>query len=656
MNTTATASIKPLTNSPDIQSILGDAWQPCQLIKLPKPSATMPCDGWTIGIVLREGGMTKMYLHHPAHDGWLLEYAEVQPVAKRAKFNAGIAAVQQLIRHLPPADSKYLELPAAPVSIFDLPPSTLEGYLRLPPDKRPKYHQRIKIELPRTDGDTQRRNAIDPAVVAKYTSLILYGTVLPRIKVVWDGQFLWIYDGFHTRFAHINAEATELDCDVIYGTLEEAQDLSLIVNSDHGQPLSNADKFAKVQWALGQERHQKKSNEAIAKICAVSAPFVASVKSRLNFEDDGERIVTRADGSTYTQQTANIGRRGFNEIREKYDGWGDFGHSFNSDRPFELRQRGRLIHQFKNLNEAWEKFEWLTNQIRPLAELPPGGQSCLLCKHREPIDDGTQWRCWAKNLTLAIDRDWAKENNGDCRLMVLPEQPRIYPPEFDGPNGVEETFDLTGVAPSPRPLLSPKPGSTIAEEVIEISNPNPDRTAVLRSSGKGSDDRDNDEQYTPDNLWKPMLRVFGVAEFDLDPASYLGDPIPAKKRYTKADNALLQSWESETLWFNFPFSMHSAMEAKLSDERKAGRVKQAGGLIKCDCRPVWFQNFVSQADACCLVAGSWKFGRPEVLEENANSSFFGVVIVYYGEDVAAFYREYNAYGEVMIPVKKMIEA
>jgi hypothetical protein len=656
MNMTATVEPQTAIESPqpDIRAILGDAWQPCPLMELPKPSATMPCEGWTIGIVMRPDGMSKLYLYHPDHDGWLLEFAQLVPVSKKTKFDQGIAAVEQLIKQLPPRDYKRLESPPVPTLsalIEHLPPKTLEGYLKLPLADRPRYRQMIRIELPRTDGDTQRRVNIDPTVVANYTSLVVCGTKLPAIKMVWDGKFYWIYDGLHTRFAHINAGSTELDCEIIYGTLEDAQELSLGVNSDHGRQLTNADKFSKVEWALGKERYQKMSNNALADICGVSAPFVATVKNRIGLEDDGERVVNKTDGTTYTLQTGKIGRRDLNSLREKYDGWGDFGYSQDNQRPFELRQRGKLICLFKNLNHAWDEFESVTRQMQPLADLPPGGQSCLLCKHREAIDDGTRWRCWAKSLVLDIDRDWAAENNGDCRLIVMAEQPRIYPTEAYA----EETFDIGGYTTTPRPLLPTNPGLEAAEDVLEVADyASPDRSAVLRSSGKGTDDRDNDEQFTPEELWKPMLRVFGVKEFDLDPASYEGSPIPAKKHYTKADNALVQSWESETMWFNFPFSMHSAMEGKFRDERESGRQKQAGGLIKCDCRPVWFQNFISQADACCMVAGSWKFGRPDVLEENANSSFFGIMIVYYGEDAAAFYREYKAYGEVMIPLKKML--
>lgn len=151
---------------------------------------------------------------------------------------------------------------------------------------------------------------------------------------------------------------------------------------------------------------------------------------------------------------------------------------------------------------------------------------------------------------------------------------------------------------------------------------------------------------TPEFLWRPGLETFGIEQFDLDPASYEGSPIPCKKIFTKEDNGLEQDWEAEYLWSNFPYSSDEGKAwmgqwvDKLLYHYNECHVRQALTLVKCDCRPEWFRNLFYEASAYCLVWNSFAF------EGNDNSSFFGAVIFYFGGEVDRFYRAYSPIGGI----------
>lgn len=61
------------------------------------------------------------------------------------------------------------------------------------------------------------------------------------------------------------------------------------------------------------------------------------------------------------------------------------------------------------------------------------------------------------------------------------------------------------------------------------------------------------EWYTPPHIIDNVLASVERNEFDLDPASSLTDgPIPARVRYTKTENGLIQPWFG-LVWLNPPY-------------------------------------------------------------------------------------------------------
>jgi hypothetical protein len=93
------------------------------------------------------------------------------------------------------------------------------------------------------------------------------------------------------------------------GTKDDAQWICLSANHTHGLRRTNADKRRAVELALA--RKPNLNNVAIAGHCGVSDRFVGNMRAELSPNRSmipAERIVTRG-GTTYTQNTANIGKK-----------------------------------------------------------------------------------------------------------------------------------------------------------------------------------------------------------------------------------------------------------------------------------------------------------------------------------------------------------
>ena len=138
---------------------------------------------------------------------------------------------------------------------------------------------KVDINLIRIDGGTQCRTVIDQPTVYSYLERMKEGDEFPLIETMFDGEIYWLVDGFHRYHALKLAGVKEIEINSKSGTLQDAQIEALKANSKHGKQLTNEDKRNKVEMALKIDRFDKKSNYEIAKICDLSASFVASVRN-----------------------------------------------------------------------------------------------------------------------------------------------------------------------------------------------------------------------------------------------------------------------------------------------------------------------------------------------------------------------------------------
>jgi len=167
----------------------------------------------------------------------------------------------------------------------------------------------LQIANLRTDGGTQPRAQLDGVTVSEYAEAMERGDEFPPVQVMHDGESYWLYDGFHRVKAAKEIGRETVSAEVSQGTREDAIWTSLAANKRHGLRRSRADKRRAIKRALKQ-RGEEKSNNQIAQHVGCSDPTVAKYRRELEssskIEKIEEREVTR-DGTTYTQDTSNIG-------------------------------------------------------------------------------------------------------------------------------------------------------------------------------------------------------------------------------------------------------------------------------------------------------------------------------------------------------------
>lgn len=137
----------------------------------------------------------------------------------------------------------------------------------------------LDINKIRIDGGTQCRVVIDQPTVYAYLEVMKEDARFPLLEAVFDGATYWLTDGFHRYHAYKLLGVKEVEVSFTTGTLRDAQIAALKANGKHGKPLTNEDKRNKVEMALKIDEFDKKSNYEIAKICEVSQPFVAAIRS-----------------------------------------------------------------------------------------------------------------------------------------------------------------------------------------------------------------------------------------------------------------------------------------------------------------------------------------------------------------------------------------
>jgi len=168
---------------------------------------------------------------------------------------------------------------------------------------------KVSIDSIRIDGGTQTRELINETAVTQYAEDLLSGDIFPPVVIFDDGLNKWLVDGFHRLFSHKRAAFKEIEVIVHQGTQRDAQFFALSVNDAHGLQRTNADKRKVVMIALNDFEWQDYSDIKIAKICRVSATFVAKCKKELMIERPIEKTYTTRHGTTATMDTSKIGKK-----------------------------------------------------------------------------------------------------------------------------------------------------------------------------------------------------------------------------------------------------------------------------------------------------------------------------------------------------------
>ena len=208
----------------------------------------------------------------------------------------------------------------------------------------------IHLSFVRIDGNTQYRDHIDQHTVKEYADRMRDEAEFPAVKCTFDGERYWLWDGFHRYLASKAAEFRDIRVEFTKGTMEDAQDLALGANGRHGLPRNSATKRKQVEVALSMERHAHKSDREVARLCDVSAPFVASVRNPDAKERQAKNVAKHYQGK-------NVGV-GVIELHPEVDPiprlTEDYGPDENELKAIELREQSdrEAFHKMLEADDA----------------------------------------------------------------------------------------------------------------------------------------------------------------------------------------------------------------------------------------------------------------------------------------------------------------
>ncbi|MDN5873902.1 MAG: phage N-6-adenine-methyltransferase, partial [Sinobacteraceae bacterium] len=156
---------------------------------------------------------------------------------------------------------------------------------------------------------------------------------------------------------------------------------------------------------------------------------------------------------------------------------------------------------------------------------------------------------------------------------------------------------------------------------------------------------DSDEWGTPPDLWQAVLLAMGLECFDLDPCSpsHTG-PVPARKRFTREDDSLKQSWVGQ-VWCNPPYSQLAKWVHKCRDAALEGATVMALVPARTDTR-CW-QHDIAGSAAVLLLPGRLRFLRLD--GGTASAAPFPSALVFFGGDDEIIWRCQQRLGGQVIP-------
>lgn len=181
--------------------------------------------------------------------------------------------------------------------------------------------KKLKLSDIRIDGDTQPRIKLDLDLVKDYAEKMRDGIIFPSIDVFFDGSEYWLAAGFNRYHATKSNGHIEIECNIINGTLREAQLYSKKSNNKHGKPLTPEENRINIRKVLEDEEYSQWSNNKIAKELDVSSMTVGRVRIAMqeesNIEKPKERKFIDKHGNESTMAVSNLGRKPKDEPEEE---------------------------------------------------------------------------------------------------------------------------------------------------------------------------------------------------------------------------------------------------------------------------------------------------------------------------------------------------
>jgi ParB-like chromosome segregation protein Spo0J len=165
--------------------------------------------------------------------------------------------------------------------------------------------QEIEIKLITIGQEMQQRGGINDDTVAQYAEAMQAGDTFPPAEAVSDGEFYWLFDGFHRIKAAQKAGLKTIMVNIRQGTKRDAEYLSFSANARHGLPRPRGSLKRILVKILTDPEWSKISLRAISRHVGCDERYVRITMEEQSADspqlDRAERIeVKTSDGRNYT--------------------------------------------------------------------------------------------------------------------------------------------------------------------------------------------------------------------------------------------------------------------------------------------------------------------------------------------------------------------
>ena len=173
----------------------------------------------------------------------------------------------------------------------------------------------VRLDLIQLDGGTLSRAEVSQDVIKHYAVRMEEGIEFPPVRLFFDGEYYWPWDGHLSIMAALLNEFTVINARVNSGSLKDARWLACSANKNHGKRRDNKDIEKIVIAALMHPNAIGLSNTQIAEHCGVDESTIRKYKKKLGLTsgDPKSGLVICKNGNRMNPK--NIGKHRQNSNR-----------------------------------------------------------------------------------------------------------------------------------------------------------------------------------------------------------------------------------------------------------------------------------------------------------------------------------------------------